>query len=134
MFGYTNSKNPFLKLNKQIYYKTGDLVNENKKDGLFFVSREKDYIKHLGYRINLENIQKIISKKCDIECKIVYKKNLLFGFIKSNKKINSTIILNKIKLSLENYEIPNKFIFLNDFFYSSSGKIDLQTMIDKHIK
>ena len=134
MFGYTNSKNPFLKLNKQIYYKTGDLVNENKKDGLFFVSREKDYIKHLGYRINLENIQKIISKKCDTECKIVYKNNLLFGFIKSNKKINSTIILNKIKLSLENYEIPNKFIFLNDFLYSSSGKIDLQTMIDKHIK
>jgi long-subunit acyl-CoA synthetase (AMP-forming) len=134
MYGYTNAKNPFLRLNKQIYYKTGDLVNENKKDGLYFVSREKDYIKHLGYRINLENIQKIISKKCNTECKIVYKKNILFGFIKSKKKINSNIILNKTKSSLENYELPNKFIFLNDFFYSSSGKIDLPKMIDKYIK
>ena len=134
MFGYTNAKNPFLKLNKKIYYQTGDLVNENKKDGLYFISREKDYIKHLGYRINLENIQRIISKKCNTECKIVYKKNILFAFIKSKNKINSNIILNKIKLSLENYEIPNKFIFLNEFFYSSSGKIDSPKMIEKYIK
>ena len=134
MFGYTNAKNPFLNLNKKIYYKTGDLVKKNNKGELNFISRNKDYIKHLGYRINLENIQKIITKKCGMECKIAYKKNMLFGFIKSKKKINSNLILNKIKTSLENYEIPNKFIFLNDFLYSSSGKIDLKKMEIKYIQ
>ncbi len=134
MFGYTNAKNPFLKLDKKIYYKTGDLVNKNTMGELNFISRNKDYIKHLGYRINLENIQKIITKKSGMECKIAYKKNMLYGFIKSKKKINSNLILNKIKTSLENYEIPNKFIFLNDFFYSSSGKIDLKKMENKYIQ
>ncbi len=134
MFGYTNAKNPFLNFNKKIYYMTGDLVKKNNKGELNFISRNKDYIKHLGYRINLESIQKIISKKCGMECKIAYKKNMLFGFIKSKKNINSNLILNKIKTSLENYEIPNKFIFLNDFLYSSSGKIDLKKMEIKYIR
>lgn len=133
MHGYTNAKNSFLKLDKKIYYKTGDLVYENNKDGLYFVSRKKDYIKHLGYRINLENIQRIISKKCNVECKIGYNKNSLIGFIKSKTKINSNEILNKTKSLLENYEMPNKFIFLNDFYYSSSGKIDLAKMINKYV-
>lgn len=133
MSGYTNAKNPFLKMNEHVYYQTGDLVKKNNKNELYFVSREKDYIKHMGYRINLENIQKIISKKCSTDCKVFYKKNTLFGFIRSKKKINSHLILNKIKSSLENYEIPNKFIFLNDFLYSSSGKIDLQKMAEKYI-
>ena len=134
MYGYTNAKNPFLKINEHVYYQTGDLVKKNNKNELYFVSREKDYIKHMGYRINLENIQKIISKKCNTECKVFYKKNTLFGFIRSKKKINSYLVLNKVKSSLENYEIPNKFIFLNDFLYSSSGKIDLQKMAEKYIK
>lgn len=133
MFGYTNAKNPFLKQNKKIFYKTCDLVNEDQKDGLYFISREKDYIKHMGYRINLENIQKILSKTCKAECKIIYKRNKIFGFIKSKKK-NYFKILEKIKLSLENYEIPNKFIFLDDFIYSTSGKIDVKKMSDKYIQ
>ena len=134
MYGYTNAKNPFLKQNKKIFYKTCDLVNEDQKDGLYFISREKDYIKHMGYRINLENIQKILSKTCKTECKIIYKRNKIFGFIKSKKKFNYSKILDKIKLSLENYEIPNKFIFLEDFFYSTSGKIDVKKMSDKYIQ
>ncbi len=134
MYGYTNAKNPFFRSDKQIYYKTGDLVYENKNDGLYFVSREKDYIKHLGYRINLENIQKIISKKCNIECKVVYKNNKLIGFIKSKKKISSNEILNKIKPLLEIYEIPNQYIFIKNFFYTSSGKIDTPKMIKKYIE
>ena len=133
MGGYTNAKNPFVKINKKIYYKTGDLVNIDKNNDMYFISRKNSYIKHLGYRINLDHIEKIINKLTNTECKIIHNKNQLFALLKSKNKININMILNKIKLSLENYEIPNKFIFLKDFLYSSSGKVDLEKLSRKYL-
>ncbi len=76
----------------------------------------------------------IDGKKCNIECKVAYKNNKLIGFIKSQKKISSNEILNKIKPFLEIYEKPNQYIFLKNFFYTSSGKIDTPKMIKKYIE
>lgn len=133
MGSYTNAKNPFVKINRKIYYKTGDLVNIDKNNDIYFISRKNSYIKHLGYRINLDHIEKIISKLTNTDCKIIHNKNQLFALLKSKSKINVNLILNKIKLSLENYEIPNKFIFLKDFLYSSSGKVDLKKLSKKYL-
>ena len=82
MKGYLNYKNPFIKIKDKIYYPTGDIVKENKKEK-FFIGRNKDYIKYKGYRINLSSIEQEISKKLKLNIAVKISKNKLILFVES---------------------------------------------------
>ena len=110
MKGYLNYKNPFIKIKDKIYYPTGDIVKENKKREIFFIGRNKDYIKYKGYRINLSSIEQEISKKLKLNIAVKISKNKLILFVESqeSKLLNNKI--KKINSKLEFFERPEKFI------------------------
>ena len=60
----TNSvfvQNPLNKAYPEIIYKTGDIVKENEKGEIIYISRKDFQIKHMGYRIELGEIETAIN-------------------------------------------------------------------------
>lgn len=128
MLGYINSKNPFIKVNKIDYYPTGDLVKINQFKELIFLGRNKDYIKHNGYRINFATISDVISSKIDVNLFLKKKKNKIILYIETSKKTGNTRVkIQKIiNDNLEFYERPDRIKIINKFPTLESGKIDIK--------
>lgn len=114
---------------KNIVYMTGDIVYQEKKSRLiYFVSRSDNQIKHLGHRIELDEIEKALNSLDKIKSSVVTygKKNnideitaWLFNCKKKEKEIKYE--LTKI---LPNYMIPSRINFLKKVPINNNGKID----------
>jgi len=52
----------FLKLGDSVWYKTGDVVKQDKDGWLYFLDRSVDMIKHKGYRIAAAEIEKVLQE------------------------------------------------------------------------
>lgn len=145
--GYYNDKertnssfmqSPDNKNYNEIIYKTGDLV-EIKNDGyLYFRGRADNQIKHMGYRIELEEIEFAINTISQVkEVCVIYKRiNDLGGEIRAIVAVNSNIsdkeILNNIKSKLPDYMIPKKIIVVDSLPKNQNGKIDRVIIKEKY--
>ena len=111
-------------------YRTGDLVEE--KNGLlFFKGRTDNQIKHMGYRIELEEIEFALNRLADIEqVAVLYKRTKsaygkIIAFVaSSNSKINDKRIMNELKKRLPSYMIPSCINIRNKLPKNQNGKID----------
>ena len=122
-------QNHFVKYKKDMVYKTGDIVYQNKKNRLiYFVSRSDNQIKHLGHRIELDEIEKVLNGLKNIKRGIVTfgKKNNIneiTGWVFSVKKEENDIKLELSKV-LPNYMIPSKINYLDKIPINNNGKVD----------
>lgn len=120
-------QNPLNKFYREIVYKTGDLAKINDKNELVFIGRKDNQIKHLGYRLELDEIEHVLINKLklvDNGCALYdFKKKEIYFFYEGNKIIDS-IIINKIKKNLAKQAIPNKWVKLNKMPLNLNGKID----------
>ena len=114
-------------------YKTGDLVREKYIEGspsLEFIGRKDNQIKHLGYRIELEEIETAIHKhKKVIQSAVIYKKmNDKFGEIVAYIATKNKLTENDIKLHLKgeipDYMAPTKYILVDQLPKNRNGKVD----------
>ena len=129
----TNEKfiqNPFNKNFRDIGYKTGDYVLEEKKSKkLFFIGREDSQIKHMGYRIELNEIEIEINNIKNIkEAVVFYKKETNTGKIISviacSELDKKEYIYSHLKKTLPIYMIPSKIFLLKNLPKNKNGKID----------
>ncbi len=129
MQGYINSKYNYNYINGRKYYPTGDIVKQDKNKNIFFLGRLKDYVKHKGYRLNLQNISNTISNEISSTVIVKIINNSLIAFIKKRKK---KLILEQIKQKLAKKldfnELPNNYVFLNEFPKLTNGKIDINKL------
>ena len=110
-------------------YNTGDIVRE--MDGnLFFVGRKDNQIKHMGYRIELEEIEHNLNRISDVEqAAVIYKKNntsygKIVGFVSSKAKLDEQSILTELSNFLPSYMVPSKVYVSNELPKNPNGKID----------
>ena len=103
-------------------------IRKKKNRLIYFVSRGDNQIKHLGHRIELDEIEKALNSLNKIKSSIVTfgKKNNIdeitgwvFNCKKKEKEIKSE--LTKI---LPNYMIPSRINFLTKIPINNNGKID----------
>ena len=123
---------------KQLVYKTGDLI-EKRADGLlYFKGRIDNQIKHMGYRIELEEIESVVNTLDYVnETGVVYHKlnselGEIVAFISLSKTLSSEIINLDLKKRLAPYMLPKKIIILEVLPKNKNGKIDrkhLETLI-----
>lgn len=111
-------------------YRTGDLVHEH-EGTLHFVGRADNQIKHLGYRIELEEIENSINEVNGIgQCVVVYKRvndryGKIVAFVKrENQDLDSSGLLSEVKEKLPSYMLPNDIRFVEDFPVNPNGKVD----------
>jgi D-alanine--poly(phosphoribitol) ligase subunit 1 len=123
-------QNPKVSFN-QIMYKTGDLVERMPNGYLHFRGRVDNQVKHMGYRIELEEIEAAFSTLSYVdEVGVIYEKiNEELGQIKAYISVNKpglegTDISDDIKKILPSYMVPRKIVVLEILPKNQNGKID----------
>lgn len=141
-----NTKNNFIYNNNnfknQRGYKTGDLVKQDKVNNhLFFIGRNDTQIKHMGYRIELNELEVVLNKLKTVKetCVFYFKnKNKSYGkivsVISSTKQISKDEIYIFLKKYLPNYFLPQEIFLVNDLPKNLNGKIDRALIKKKYEK
>ena len=114
-------------------YRTGDLVME--KDGLlWFLGRVDNQIKHLGYRIELEEIETALNSISNLRQSVVtYQESgnnnrELVAHIVSIRKTSAQDIITKLRSILPYYMIPKTYSFYTSLPTNQNGKVDKKAL------
>lgn len=108
---------------------TGDYAKYDKDGNIVFESRKDFQIKHLGYRIELQEIEATLTNIDYIDtCCAVFNTEkdqiVLFCTLNQNILDASKDIIIKAKNLLQFYMVPNKVIVLDEMPLNSNSKID----------
>lgn len=109
-------------------YKTGDIVEYNQNGELIYIGRVDNQIKHMGYRIELEEIEKKINTLDYIEasCSIYDfdKQEIICAYSTVEGTEDKKRIARDSREILPVYMIPRKFIHFSQLPTGTTGKID----------
>lgn len=110
-------------------YRTGDIVSE--RDGrLYFVGRKDNQIKHLGYRIELEEIEHALIRLPGVnQASAVYHRSRaaygkLVGFVSCDAAPDEKSLLAELAKFLPDYMVPSKLVVLPELPKNPNGKVD----------
>ncbi len=134
-------QNPRHNSYRDIVYRTGDVVQFTELDQKFWISgRADNQIKHMGYRIELEEIENAISCIDNVDqCAVIHCeiRNLshIIGFIKvNNDAVTEKEIRHRLTSLIPHYMIPTKFHFLNQLPKNANGKLDRKRLKTEYME
>lgn len=111
-------------------YRTGDIVRRDARDWLHFKGRTDFQIKHMGYRIELEEIEAVLGTLAGVmECAVIYQKfadglGQIVAFAAMNTPESSDELLRKIAAIVPSYMLPRRVTILDLLPKNANGKID----------
>jgi amino acid adenylation domain-containing protein len=121
-------QNPLNNSYPEIIYRTGDQVCMNERGEIIFRGRNDTLIKHLGYRIELSEIEhviinslKLVKNGC-VDYNFPRKEIILF--YESDNDIPASDLRKSISAILPKYMIPNVFVRFDELPRNVNGKID----------
>ncbi len=137
-----NNQKFFIRNGKRAF-KTGDLAYY--EDGmLFYLGRNDDQVKMNGFRIELSEISNVICLESDVTDAVTValkrnkevKKIISFVIPSSARNTNElkNELIQKIEIKLPYYMIPGDIVFIDEFPYSASHKIDKNKLIETYLK
>lgn len=112
-------------------YRTGDLVREA-EGKLHFIGRKDNQIKHMGYRIELEEIEHALVKLPQVnQAAVVYHRphtayGKLIGFVACAEAIDERSLLADLARFIPDYMVPSKLIVMPKLPKNPNGKVDRQ--------
>jgi D-alanine--poly(phosphoribitol) ligase subunit 1 len=114
-------------------YRTGDVVRE--EDGrLYFVGRKDNQVKHMGYRIELEDIEHALVRLPQVnQAAVVYQRTStafgkLVGFAACAVEVEEGTLLRELATLLPDYMVPSKLILMPSLPTNPNGKVDRQRL------
>lgn len=130
-------QNPLNLSYPEIIYRTGDQVMLNDRGEIIFKGRKDTLVKHLGYRIELAEIEHVIISKLKLVengC-VVYDFNSkqIILYYEADKDLSTGELRKLIAAYLPKYMIPGVFIRINELPRNNNGKIDRLSLIKKTI-
>lgn len=131
------TKEAFLLIDNVQYYKTGDIAFYNEQHELMYTHRKDEMVKKNGYRIELEEIAACLSRHENIQqvaCVYLKQKNeiLCFYLSKTNEALDIISLKTFCTKYLPTYMIPDKFVYLNSFPTTVSGKTDKAQLVKNY--
>lgn len=124
-------QNPLNIMYPEVIYRTGDLAKYNNQGELVFCGRKDFQIKHMGHRIELEEIERAMAKVSGINracCVFDGKKSKLYGFYVGNiEKKELHGILGK---TLPVFMVPGALRQIDEFPLNKNGKIDRKLLFE----
>jgi D-alanine--poly(phosphoribitol) ligase subunit 1 len=127
-------QNPYNEHFDEKMYKTGDLVKYNPDDEkIYFIGRKDFQVKHMGYRIELEEVETALSQLSYISQAAVIHGNKrglsqLIGIVSTKTEIKEDLIRKGLKEIIPNYMIPTIFHFVSELPKNPNGKTDRQKL------
>lgn len=129
-------QNPRHALYTDIGYRTGDMVCRDELGRLCFKGRRDFQIKHMGYRIELEEIEAALNTLPDVkECAVIYR-NLREGlgqivaFAAMDAPPESDILRTRLAGILPSYMVPRQVVVLGDLPKNANGKVDRVALLN----
>lgn len=116
-------------------YRTGDLVKVNEAGELVYLGRVDNQVKFHGFRIELEEIEKVIQEKLDLKKAVVVirkddlNQDALFAFLQSDKERNREEDEEKLREFLPHYMIPSEFIRIREYPLTANKKINRKYLV-----
>lgn len=121
-------QNPLNKNYPEVIYRTGDVVYKNEGGEIIFVGRKDFQIKHLGYRIDLSELEHIIVNtwgKIRNACVLYdHDKKEICLFYEGNNEITAAEFRKDLIQFLPKYMVPTRFQLLRELPRNPNGKID----------
>lgn len=133
-FSRTNEsfvQNPLNTKYPELIYRTGDIGYFGENGELYFVGRKDNQIKHLGYRIELEEIEacgSLIEGVTRGVC-IYDKDNSIIKYIYEGRAENS-VVKKFFREKLASYMVPGKIVKIDKLPIMAGGKIDRKRLSD----
>ena len=122
-------QNPLNDKYPELMYRTGDLA-ELREDGQYYFAARKDFqIKHMGHRIELEEIETFMNAVDGVT-----RASCLFDEIKNKivacytGSVDRKKIVECLREDLPKYMIPNIFLQMDELPINKNGKIDRQKL------
>ncbi len=115
-------------------YRTGDIGKYNSRGELLFISRKDNQIKHMGYRIELSEIEAAASLCQGIQlCCCLYdftRRQILLFY---TGMTDETALTSHLKDKLPRYMMPTELHLLSEMPLTVNGKIDRVTLKNLYI-
>lgn len=118
-------QNPLQDFYEEKVYRTGDLVHYNELGEIIYVSRKDFQIKHMGYRIEIGEIETAASAMDQIDrvCCLYDTDNSEIVLFYTGT-IDSKEIKKSIKKKVPKYMVPTRYISVEEMPLNLNGKID----------
>lgn len=114
-------------------YKTGDLGFLGKDNNYYFCGRKDFQIKHMGHRIELEEIELAINKHKEIQrvcCVYDEVKSKLYAFYIGN--IDKRELKEQLTNQLPVFMVPNVIRQIEEMPLTKNGKIDRKALLERN--
>lgn len=114
-------------------YKTGDLGFLGKDNNYYFCGRKDFQIKHMGHRIELEEIELAINKHKEIQrvcCVYDEEKSKLYAFYIGN--IDKRELKEQLTNQLPVFMVPNVIRQIEEMPLTKNGKIDRKALLERN--
>ena len=124
-------QNPLNNHYLELIYRTGDLAFYNENKDLCFAGRKDFQIKHMGHRIELEEIEMAMNSYPSMEracCVFDEKRNRITAFYVGT--MEGKELSEKMRSTLPSYMIPTGFHSLTEFPITPNGKIDRKKLLE----
>lgn len=131
--------NPQCQTHAEWMYRTGDLMRIDPADGLlYFVGRKDNQIKHMGYRIELEEIESALNAVSGVSrSAVIYKRvRAQFGhivaFVSGERgQLTEEYLETQLRYRLPEYMIPNRIEIREELPKNANGKIDRKKLAEE---
>ncbi len=121
-------QNPLNRQYPELIYRTGDMVRYNERHELIFLGRKDFQIKHMGYRIEIGEIETAVLSLPEIEngCILYDEKTqkIVLFYQCAQKEDAERRILASLRVLLPKYMLPNRFVRMESLPLNQNGKID----------
>jgi D-alanine--poly(phosphoribitol) ligase subunit 1 len=130
-------QNPTHRRFVDVGYHTGDLVRRDAEGRFHFVGRTDFQVKHMGYRIELEEIEAALGLLAEVkECAVLYRRwgeglGEIIAFVALATPRTSEELIDAVAGIVPKYMVPRRVTVLEALPKNANGKIDrvaLQTM------
>jgi D-alanine--poly(phosphoribitol) ligase subunit 1 len=131
-------QNPHNHVFPEVMYKTGDLVRLNQEDGKLYISGRKDnQIKHMGYRIELEEIESALHCLDNVSEAAVLHTNVnglsRLVAVVAAPELDYARIRMDLKQIIPAYMVPSVFHREDVLPKNPNGKVDRRRLAQKYL-
>jgi acyl-coenzyme A synthetase/AMP-(fatty) acid ligase len=110
-------------------YRTGDMAEIAEDGEMYFAGRKDFQIKHMGHRIELEEIERGINALTEVErsiCTYNPDKKRITAYYTG--EIDKKELHMRLKEKLPVYMVPNRFNHVKEFRLNKNGKVDRKVL------
>jgi len=133
-------QNPVHNNYRDLLYRTGDLVSWNKTDNKIYIhGRTDNQVKHMGYRIELEEIENALCQVAGVNEAAVFiveasNNNKIIAVVQCEEGVDTACVKEELKKLVPSYMMPSEISQVERILKNANGKTDRLELSKKYVQ